>query len=418
MEKRVSKLITKKEDVDYILSIKEEDITTSFIMENFADFGEGPRFQPYDLIEVPVGGYGGKLPNEKEKRNKNKFTTGVGRLIFNKFFFESEPELLDAIGYIDDNVTKKLYGRVLNQLGYLMLEDRVSEEVYKRFCKKSQKMMPYVSILAPNHSDNMLTITKKINKRKEQLLKEHAEELAPKDDNSVKVFDQISNELLDYAKELMKDDPAMDMFASGAGGSFENNFKNMFIMRGAVKDPTPNKGYNLITSNYVDGINKDEYAAIANTLAAGPYARSKKTEVGGYWEKLFMAAFQHIVLLDPGSDCGTDRYIEMNVTDKNIDSIMYSYAIVGNKLVEITSENRDQFIGKKIKLRFSSMCRAKNGICNKCAGNLFYRLGIKNVGAATPQIPSKLKLLSMKLFHDDQLNFVEMDPMKAFLPDD
>ena len=172
MEKRVSKLITKKEDVDYILSIKEEDITTSFIMENFADFGEGPRFQPYDLIEVPVGGYGGKLPNGKEKRNKNKFTTGVGRLIFNKFFFESEPELLDAIGYIDDNVTKKLYGRVLNQLGYLMLEDRVSEEVYKRFCKKSQKMMPYVSILAPNHSDNMLTITKKINKRKEQLLKD------------------------------------------------------------------------------------------------------------------------------------------------------------------------------------------------------------------------------------------------------
>lgn len=417
MEKRVSKMITKKEDIDYLLSLKEEDITTSFIMDNFADFGNGPKFQPYDLIEVPIGGYGGKLPDGKEKRNKNKFTTGVGRLVFNKFFFESEPELLLYVGYIDADVTKKLYGKTLNQLGYLMMEDKVSEETYKRFCKKSQKMMPYVSILSPNHSDNMLTITKKINKRKEQLLKEHAAELAAKDDNAVKVFDQISNELLDYARELMKDDPAMDMFASGAGGSFENNFKNMFIMRGAVKDPTPNKGYNLITSNYVDGISKDEYAAIANTLAAGPYARSKKTEVGGYWEKLFMAAFQHIVLLDPGSDCGTDRYIEMDVTEKNIDGIMYSYVIEGSKLVEITSENRDKYIGKHIKLRFSSMCKAKNGICNKCAGNLFYRLGIKNVGAATPQIPSKLKLLSMKLFHDDQLNFTEMDPMKAFLPD-
>lgn len=417
MEKRVSKMITKKEDIDYLLSLKEEGITTSFIMDNFADFGNGPKFQPYDLIEVPIGGYGGKLPDGKEKRNKNKFTTGVGRLVFNKFFFESEPELLLYVGYIDADVTKKLYGKTLNQLGYLMMEDKVSEETYKRFCKKSQKMMPYVSILSPNHSDNMLTITKKINKRKEQLLKEHAAELAAKDDNAVKVFDQISNELLDYARELMKDDPAMDMFASGAGGSFENNFKNMFIMRGAVKDPTPNKGYNLITSNYVDGISKDEYAAIANTLAAGPYARSKKTEVGGYWEKLFMAAFQHIVLLDPGSDCGTDRYIEMDVTEKNIDGIMYSYVIEGSKLVEITSENRDKYIGKHIKLRFSSMCKAKNGICNKCAGNLFYRLGIKNVGAATPQIPSKLKLLSMKLFHDDQLNFTEMDPMKAFLPD-
>jgi len=203
--------------------------------------------------------------------------------LFNKFFFESQPELLAAIGYIDADVTKKLYGKILNKLGYLMLEGEVSESVYKEFCKKSQKMMPYVSILAPNHSDNMLTITKKINVRKEKLLKEHAEELAAKDDEAAKVFDKISNELLEYARELMKDDPAMDMFTSGAGGSFENNFKNMFIMRGAVKDPTPNKGYNLITSNYVDGIKKEEYAAIANTLAAGPYARSKKTEVGGYW---------------------------------------------------------------------------------------------------------------------------------------
>lgn len=283
MEKRVSKMITKKEDIEYLLSVKEPDITTSFIMENFADFGNGPRFQPYDLIEVPAGVYGGKIPDGKDKYNKNKFVTGVGRLIFNKFFFESVPELLDVIGYIDEDVTKKVYGKTLNKLGYLMMEDKIDEKTYKEFCKKSQKVMPYVSILAPNHSDNMLTITKKINKRKEQLLKEHAEELAANDDNAVKVFDQISNELLDYARELMKDDPAMDMFISGAGGSFENNFKNMFIMRGAVKDPTPNKGYNLITSNYIDGISKDEYSALANTLAAGPYARSKKTEVGGYW---------------------------------------------------------------------------------------------------------------------------------------
>ena len=417
MEKRVSKMITKKEDVEFLLSIKEEDITTSFIMENFADFGKKPRFQPYDLIEIPIGAYGGKLPSGKDKYNKNNFVTGVGRLIFNKFFFESVPELLDCIGYIDEDVTKKIYGKTLNKLGYLMLEDKVSEETYRMFCKKSQKMMPYVSILSPNHSDNMLTITNKINKKKEQLLKENAAALEAHDTESAKVFDIISNELMDYARDLMKDDPAMDMFKSGAGGSFENNFKNMFIMRGAVRDPQVPDKYNLITSNYIDGVSKEEYAALANTLAAGPYARSKKTEVGGYWEKLFMAAFQHIVLLDKDSDCGTNRYIEMNITDKNIDMIMYSYAIVNGRPVEITSENRDQFIGKKTKLRFSSMCKAKDGICNKCAGNLFYRLGIKNVGAATPQIPSKLKLLSMKSFHDDQLNFVEMDPMKAFLPD-
>lgn len=109
----------------------------------------------------------------------------------------------------------------------------------------------------------------------------------------------------------------------------------------------------------------------------------------------------------------------MDVTEKNIDMIMYCYVIKNNgELEEITSKNKDKFIGKRVKLRFSSMCEAKNGICNKCAGNLFYRLGIRNVGASTPQIPSRLKVLSMKLFHDDQLNFTEMDPMRAFLPDD
>ena len=283
MEKRVSKMITKKEDIEYLLSIKEEDITTSFIMENFADFGNGPKFQPYDLIEVPVGAYGGKIPGGKDKYNTNKFVTGVGRLIFNKFFFESVPELMDVVGYLDEDVTKKIYGKLLNKLGYLMLEEKISETAYKEFCKKSQKMMPYVSILSPNHSDNMLTITKKINIKKAALLREHAKELEARDEESVKVFDNISKELLEYAKELMKDDPAMDMFLSGAGGSFDNNFKNMFIMRGAVKDPQTTDKYNLITSNYIDGVNKEEYSALANTLAAGPYARSKKTEVGGYW---------------------------------------------------------------------------------------------------------------------------------------
>ena len=134
-----------------------------------------------------------------------------------------------------------------------------------------------------------------------------------------------------------------------------------------------------------------------------------------------MSAFQHIRLLPEGSDCGTTRHITMDITKDNIDSVMYSYVINSNgKLEEINSDNRDKFIGKRVKLRFSSMCEYKKEygyICNKCAGNLFYRLGITNVGAATPQIPSKLKLLSMKLFHDDQLNFIEMDPMKAFLPD-
>lgn len=415
IQKRVSKEIKEPQEVEALIALKENDITMSLIMELFGDFGKFQRYNPYDLITIRAGEYGGQLPNGQPKFNSKPFTTTVGRLIFNKYFIECEPELLDMIGFVNENIGKKAYGKLYDQLGYAILEDRISIETYKRFCVKTQKFMPYVSILAPNHSDNMLTITKQINKKKAELIKANQKAF---DEGDVKVVDQVSKELLEYARELMKDDPAMDMFLSGAGGSFENNFKNMFIMRGSVQDPDPRKSYNIITSNYIDGVSKEEYSKLANTLAAGPYSRSKKTELGGYWEKLFITAFQHIILEEPGSDCGTKRHITMKVTDKNIGMIMYCYAINDDgSLIEITSQNQNKFIGRTVKLRFSSMCESKNGICNKCAGNLFYRLGIRNVGASTPQIPSKLKVLSMKLFHDDQLNFTEMDPMKAFCPD-
>ena len=280
INKRTSKEVTNKEDIDYLINLKEEDISMSFIMETFGDFANRQKFNPYDIIKIPVGGYGGTLPNGKEKRNKNEFVTTVGRLIFNKYFIECEPELLGFIGYVNKDVGKKVYGSIFDSIGYALMEDKISVSTYKRFCKKSQKFMPYVSILAPNHSDNMLTITKKINKRKAELIKANKEAF---DKGDVMVVDKVSKELLDYARELMKDDPAMDMFLSGAGGSFENNFKNMFVMRGSVQDPDPRKSYNIITSNYVDGVSKDEYSKLANTLAAGPYSRSKKTELGGYW---------------------------------------------------------------------------------------------------------------------------------------
>lgn len=277
---RTSKMITDKQDIDMLINLNEDDITKSLVIELFGDFGEHQKFNPYDIITIPIGGYGGKIPNGQEKKNKNAFTTTVGRFIFNKYFIECEPELLDLIGYVNDNVGKKVYGKLFDQLCYFVMEDQISMETYKRFCVKTQKFMPFVSILAPNHSDNMLTITKKINIRKAQLLAENKEAI---DNHDVKVVDAISKELLTYAKELMAGDPAMDMFLSGAGGSFENNFKNMFIMRGSVQDPDPRKSYNIITSNYIDGVSKEEYSMLANTLAAGPYSRSKKTELGGYW---------------------------------------------------------------------------------------------------------------------------------------
>lgn len=408
--KRKSKVISKKEDIDFLTGLTRKDITSSMFMKLFGDFdGHGePRFNPYDIITIPKGAYGKDI-----NPNTNEFTTTVGKLIFNKIMIEEPQSILKCIGWADDIMTKKKFNALYNKIGYLRLENKVTLDDYIYFCNNTQAIMPFVSILANGFSDTMLTSSKEITKKKEQLLKANK---AAIENNDIKVITDISDELVDYAKNVvLKDDPAMDMYNSGSLGDFGNNYKNMFIMKGACRNPDPAKPFDIITSNYIDGVSAEDYPKFANTMIEGPYNRGKKTEVGGWWEKLFVSAFQHIKLLEPGSDCGTTRYITMDIDEDSIDRIMYCYVLEGNKLVEITSENRDHFIGKKgAKIRFASLCEAKNGICSKCAGNLWYRLGFTNVGVMTPQIPSKYKLKAMKSFHDSQVKLTEMDPMRAF----
>lgn len=406
MSSRKSKKITSPKDIEYLVNIKEKDITTSFIMDTFGEFETGQRFRPYDIIEIPANSYG-----PEGKKNKKPFVTTVGIWIFNKYFIEED--LFDMFKYVNKTIDKKMYGKLNNEISVAVLEDRLPLETMKRFNMKTQKCMPYISILAPNYTDKMLTCTEVINKKKKELYKKYEEQIKKGDEIAAS---RMEKELLDFAIEYMGDDPSMDMFISGARGSIGNNFKNMFVMKGVIKDPDPNakQKYNVAMSNYIDGISPDEYALFANSLAAGPYARAKKTENGGYREKLFLRAFQHLTLDPPGSDCGTKRYIEVILTESNINEWMYSYIIEGSKLVELTSQNKLKYIGKKVKVRFSALCESKTGICNKCMGNLYYRLDKTNVGTSLTQIPSVQKNIAMKSFHDSTQSLYDMDLEKIF----
>lgn len=397
-------IITNQKDIEFLLNLKEEDITSSLLMELFGEFDGKRRFNPEDVFEVPPNSY-----NIGTKSNKNKFTTTVGIWVFNIFFISKE--LSPILGYINKAVNSSVYGSINKQLSQALMEDRISLEAFKRYLMKTQFFAPMVTILSPNHTETMMLATIKINKRKAQLLSENKKALEAGDE---KVADKIEKELIEYAKELLKDDPFMDIYDSGARGSFGNNFKNLYIMKGAIKDPDPNKGYDIITSSYLEGINKSEFPVLAKSLAAGPYARAKKTEVGGYMEKQFVSALQHVVALPKGSDCHTKRYIEMTLTNSNIDTMMYSYMIEGQRLVRLDSTNRDKYIGKTVKFRFSSLCEAKGGICNKCLGDMFYLTDTVNIGVATSSLPAKLKLKSMKSFHDSTVQLVDIDVEEAF----
>lgn len=399
---RHTKMITNKDDIEFFLGLdKETCFKTSFIMETFGDFGKGPKYNPYDTITIPPNTYG------TTKKNKNAFVTTCGLWVFNKAFIEQD--LFDAFGYINQTVGKKMIGKIMNTISQYILENKLPLDALKNFIKEAYKFMPYVTVLSPSFSAKTLTCTKQIEAKKKELLKKYKNELEIDMEHTVA---KIEKELLEYALEYLKDEEAMDMWKSGVLGDLENNFKNMYIMKGLVKDPNTDNGYNAILSGYMDGIKSKDYVNFANSLAAGPYARSKKTELGGYWEKLLLVAYQHLIIVS--DDCHTKRTIKVYLTEKNINRYMYNYIVDNGKLVELTSDTAPKYYNTTVNMRFSAFCEEKNGFCNTCIGNLFHRLGIKNVGCAVPQVASVLKNKSMKSFHDSQVQTTKIDYMDAF----
>lgn len=393
--------ISNPKDIEYILSLDSDKASSkSTIMELFADFGDGPRFNTYDTIDIPKGSYG------KTKKNKNEFRTTVGLYIFNKGMIE---DLSDVLGYINEPITADKYDDINQELSYAKLEDKITIQQLKDFIMQSQIYMSCTSALAPSHTMKMLLATNEIEKQKKVLEKKYAKSIEEKD---IKGITDMENELLDFSKKYLEGDPSTDMYNSGARSKWGNNFKNMYVTRGAVA--LTNGSYEYVRSSYISGLDKENLAAVNDSAVAGPYARAVNTAKGGYKEKQFLYGLQHVKILPKGSDCGTKRTITVDLTEKNIKGWMYSFVVKGSQEIEITSDTKNQFIGKTVKLRYSALCESKNGICEKCAGTLFRRLGIYNAGLATDALASKLKNMSMKSFHDSTLNLHEMNVEKAF----
>ncbi len=404
--------ITKDNIVNYILIMDQKDVTYTFMMEVFGEFNGKSLVNPYDTFTVPVGRFS-YMNKGKLVKNTNEFITTFGIWIFNIFLIRGFGYSEFFGGYINKEINGDVISGINQKLVYFLAEDKITFESYKNFQNYTVFLMPFENILSYTFSEEVLKFANTIKKKKEELINANKEKL---DAGDFATAEEIEKELIKYTKEILKDNPGMDSYISGAGGSIGNNFKNIYIMKGAVRDPDPNakQAFNIVTSNYCNGISADEYSVFANSLAAGPYARAKKTEQGGYWEKLFGAALQTIVLDEDTDDCGSNGYIEIELTKKNINIYMYNYIIEGSRLIELTSDNMDYYIGKKVKMRFSIFCKSKKGICAKCAGNLFHRRNAKNIGLTCIQIPSTLKNVAMKAFHDSTVKTTTIDPMKAF----
>lgn len=256
-----------EEEKKYLFNLKEEDITKQKLIELFAyRTNTEPLFSPQDKFRL----YKGQLCNKED------IDTTVGRYIFNLFIISPFNGIVE---YINEPITAGRLGKLEDDLSQLLLDKEITVESMIDYLNRIQ-WFGYVStdFIVPGLSLEIIMPNKKVMKRKQELIEQNKKALESGD--SI-VATQMEEELVNLAKQELKDDPSMDLYNSGSGHKFGTHYKNFNIMKGAMLDNATGK-YNISTSAYMDGVDKKDYHYFGDTIVYAAYSRACSTQQGLY----------------------------------------------------------------------------------------------------------------------------------------
>ncbi len=355
-----------------------------------------PRFEPTDTFEISHADY---------SLVKSTHTTTVGKYIYNRYVIEGAG-VQAATGYVDWEISDGGNKKVEDIISKALLDDIITVDQFNAYIVRRDTLGQQLrAVIAASFTPGILKAPANVLKRRAELVKQNAQAL--KDGDAV-VSSHIEHELLDMTKKELAGDPGMDLYTSGARGSFSNNFKNNHVFKGAVYNNITNK-YDIVTSGYMEGFSKDNLPSLANVVIAGAYPSAVGTQTAGYLTKQLLSALQTEVLGPVGSDCGTHKTLEVTITKKNADDFLYRYIVENGKLVELTTDVIGSYIGKTVKLRSPMLCIGKT-LCNHCMGNLFYKLGITNVGLSAATVSATILKAKLAAKHDGTVTPIVLDP--------
>lgn len=359
----------------------------------------GIRYHPDDIITIGP---------ENSPFVKPKIRTTIGLFIVNKYIFED----LAIFGYVNKPITGKVNGKIDKMMAAALKAGDITREQYGVYIDKTQWLYggPLAFIINTSLSETVLTLPPGAKKKRAQLLKENEAGIRA---NDPQVSFRIEHDVVEMALQEMrgKDDPSMALFDSGCGIDPFNQYKTIFVMKGAVQDNTGESptGYKIVTSNYDTGVTKDDMSKIADTVVTSAYSSGVATQDSGTNGKKYNALFQRVRIQPRGSDCGTKDTILATITNDNTDDYMYRYIVEGGKLVMLTPENIDSYIGKTVHMRSGLHCKAKDPeYCSKCVGDRLYRIGIRNIGFTFLTISGSTLNAALKKKHDVSIKLYDV----------
>lgn len=337
--------------------------------------------------------------------NNANIETTVGRYIRNKFAIPVE--YLKEYGYDNGTFDKKHLQAFESNCATLILADKLPIKSYTDYLDRAEWItMSFARTDIPGLNIDVLKPLPEITEKEKELYSQYGEKL-DKDPNTMI---KVENELLSTAQNALETKykiPGYDFYKSGEF-DFKNNYKKTSINNGIMKNPV-DSSLMYIKSNFIDGIDIKEYDKISLLTIEGGYSRGVETQDYGYITKKINNACMSLVLdEDPNSDCGTEKCLLVTIKPDLSSLFIGRFIKEGGKLIELTNENIKSYIGKTVQMRSIMYC-TNDHICSKCAGTLFHKIKVKNIGTLVSNMSGSLLNLSLKAFHSSAVTFDEIN---------
>lgn len=407
---------------DDILRLADpENVTRTYLSELFSRDAQSQdedgnikmspaKYNVTDYFDLPAN----IIKNQPTKIND----TTIGIFLFNAFIiansFGNNPDLQ----YMNEVMGKDNFGALNSKLGMLLLAHKITVDEFATYQNTVCWLGYNTEIFAPGVSEALIIPNAEVIKLKEELLKKHPEFLKNEviDNNDIANYKKlIEDPLVEKAKQELSKDPSFRLYEVKKP-NFGNNYKNAVIVNGPMMDLTTGK-FRINNNAFNDGITAETFDLIANKALYASYSRGVNTAKGGTFAKYTNGMMQTVTLDKKDTDCGSKGYLPYLVEKWNWKSILYRYALINGKEIQLTSEILTKYIGKVLRIRTPLYCKGKPSVCNKCAGDFFYIMNIQNVGL-TSSIPMNSSLnKSMKKMHDLTIKTYPIDMKKYLLFD-
>lgn len=266
------------EEKQMFLDLKPDDITQELFDSLFCDKIDNNSIGSKEpkIIRSKFNTYDEFVLNPNEYFNKEKITTNCGLFIFNKFLIE--PYFQQEVGYVNFEITKKNLGKIDDMIATAIMLDDTGEEV-KKYIEYTNRLC-WLAFTCNTQICSSISLKTakplpKVTALKKKLIKENKEAI---DNNDAIVYKHIQDELVKTAEEELKNEPAYELYSSGARGSFDNAYRQWLCTKGPIWN-AHKKEFEIVTNSLYEGIPKENIPSLANAIVSGFYPKAIGTGV-------------------------------------------------------------------------------------------------------------------------------------------